>query len=287
MLVHLLLLVSLEATSTVRANREIELKSAFEGRRVAIRFDMPATERGVDVRPDRSPRVDLSDYAKRLKKYGTALHNGETALVTKVRVKDKLIEFQLDGGGYGTFGDEGDDVHVQPTERSTRERELEKLVKVEKDPVRRKQLQTELDDLVRERHKEDQRLQALSADAEETRKARIRDKALASGSRFNIRYARNVTEDDLTVGAVRNALAEYLDFAPTTPMDDDAPPAMGELRKGIAFEDVETMWGSPVKTVDRADAGFAISTRTYTRGDEKLDAVFVEGVLVRYRISSK
>jgi hypothetical protein len=34
------------------------------------------------------------------------VRRGDQVLVTKVKVKKDLIEFQLGGGGYGTFGDD-------------------------------------------------------------------------------------------------------------------------------------------------------------------------------------
>ncbi len=67
---------------------------------------MPGTEGGVDVYPADSRPLDYPSYADRLKDFGTAIRAGETAMVTKIRVKSKHVEFQLDGGGYGTMGDE-------------------------------------------------------------------------------------------------------------------------------------------------------------------------------------
>ena len=47
-----------------------------------------------------------SEVAQRLKDNGTALKMGSQVMVTKVLVKrNSHIEFQLGGGGYGTFGD--------------------------------------------------------------------------------------------------------------------------------------------------------------------------------------
>ncbi len=290
MFASVIVAVSVLASGTVRANREVELRLAFEGTRVAVKMDMPATERGIDVRPERTPRVDLTEYAKRLKEHGTSLRTGQSALITKIKVKEKLIEVQLDGGGYGTFGDEDNSISVQSTEKSTREKELEKAVKAEKDPVRKRELQRELDDVARERRTEDRRLQAVSAAAEEARKARIRDKALASGSRFNVRFEKGVTEDALTKDGIRAALADFVDFDPAPPATPNTPTAVDtavdELRKGLSFDDVERMWGEALKTQYRTEAGFAISSRTYVRNKEKLEADFVEGVLVRYRVSS-
>jgi hypothetical protein len=69
-------------------------------------------------------------YAKRLKEHGTAIRAGEPALVTKIKVKSKHIEFQLDGGGYGTMGDEtSSNVSTQAAPQTRREKNLEAELK--------------------------------------------------------------------------------------------------------------------------------------------------------------
>ena len=102
-LVTLFLLV----VPTVAAGQsEAALKEYFEGRTVKVKIAMPGTEDGVDVYPGTARPLDFPRHADRLKDHGTALRSGDEALVTKIKVKSKLIEFQLDGGGYGTMGDE-------------------------------------------------------------------------------------------------------------------------------------------------------------------------------------
>src|SRR3954464_3458396 len=88
------------------AQSEAELKSAFEGQRVTLRMDMPGDSDGVDVHADARHAVDFAKYRDALKKYGTAIHAGDTSTVTLIKLKKDLIEFQLGGGGFGTFGDD-------------------------------------------------------------------------------------------------------------------------------------------------------------------------------------
>ena len=60
-------------------------------------------------------------------------------MITKIRVKSKHIEFQLDGGGYGTMGDEtSTSVPLGSTPKSKREKNLEAELKREKDPVKQR-----------------------------------------------------------------------------------------------------------------------------------------------------
>jgi hypothetical protein len=61
-------------------------------------------------------------------------------MITKIKVKDKLIEFQLGGGGYGTFGDEtSSDIYVPTVSKSRREKNLEKQLKYENEERRRRE----------------------------------------------------------------------------------------------------------------------------------------------------
>src|SRR5258708_1948993 len=148
----------------------------------------------------------------RVKATGIAIRSGESVLVTKVRVKDKLIEFQLAGGGFGTFGDDtSSSVSVPSVSKSNRERDLERLVKDETDRDQKRRLQRELDDLRNDRQREDGRNRAAAVTAEEAKKTRIATTRLHSGSRFNIRYNEGVPRG-LGPDGVMRALAEYVDF---------------------------------------------------------------------------
>src|SRR5581483_11412434 len=130
------------------AQDEAALKAFFEGKRIVLKIDMPGTSDGVDVQADAARAIDYRRYGDRLKTYGTAIHAGESATVTLVKVKSYLIEFQLAGGGYGTFGDDtSTTVYIPHVEKSSRERELEKRIDDESDRRRRRELERELDEL--------------------------------------------------------------------------------------------------------------------------------------------
>ena len=77
----------------------------LEGKRVTVKIDMPGTADGVDVKADARQPIDYREYGDRLKKYGTSIRSGESAIVTLIKVKKDLIELQLNGGGFGTFAD--------------------------------------------------------------------------------------------------------------------------------------------------------------------------------------
>src|SRR5258708_13685368 len=87
------------------AQNEDALRAFFEGKRVGVRIDMPGTSDGIDLRPEAERPLDYKRYGDRLKQYGIAIRAGDSAVVTLVKVKKDLIEFQLGGGGFGPFGD--------------------------------------------------------------------------------------------------------------------------------------------------------------------------------------
>src|SRR5205823_8616118 len=129
------------------AQSEAELKDFFEGKSVRVKIDMPATQMGIDVWPDARRPMDFNEYSQRLKSNGVSVRNGDSVMITKVRIKDKLIEFQLAGGGYGTFGDDtSGSVYTPSAPKTQREKDLEKWVRDETDPARKRRLQRELDD---------------------------------------------------------------------------------------------------------------------------------------------
>src|SRR5260221_8694523 len=106
------------------AQSEAALIDFFEGKSVVVKIDMPATQQGIDVFPDARRPLDFAAYSARLKTTGVAIRNGESVLVTKIRMKDNLIEFQLAGRGYGTFGDDPDSVYAASGPKSNREKGL-------------------------------------------------------------------------------------------------------------------------------------------------------------------
>jgi hypothetical protein len=281
------------AAGPALAQNEAALRTYFEGKSVRVKLDMPATHDGVDVYPDASRPVDFGAYAGRLKSYGTALHNGDSVMITRIRVKEKVIEFQLGGGGYGTFGDDTGTVSTTTVPKSNREKDLERAIKSEKDSDRKRRMQRELDDLRQQREREDAMNRNIAASASEANKARIAEKRLQGGSRFNIRY-QNGVPPGLEPAGVMRALEEYVDFAPATgrpsgPSREVVPMAMpgGDIRKGMSIEEVERILGRPTKSTSRTEGSLKVVSSTYTRGDEVISAEFVGGVLTKYSISSK
>ncbi len=206
------LILILTAANFVSAQTEDRLKSFFEGQFVEVKIDMPASKDGINVFPERDRTIDYSRYGNLLKANGASLLEGDRVLITKVKVKGKHIEFQLGGGGYGTFGDETGSVSVPTASKTQREKNLEKRLKYEEDDRDRRRIREELSYLQNEREREDNANRAAAVVAEEVAKARIQEKRLQAGSRFNIKFDRKLTDRDLTPQMIIDALAQYVYF---------------------------------------------------------------------------
>jgi hypothetical protein len=284
-------------TSPLAAQSEAALKEYFEGQTVRSKLALPGTEDGVDVYPGTARPLDYPRYADRLKDHGTAIRPGEPVTVTKIRVKSKHIEFQLGGGGYGTFGDEtSSNVSTAAAPKTKREKNLEAEVKRETDPAKKRAMKEELDDLRAERERENARNRSIVAEAEEHRKQNVRQRRLEGGSRFNVRYPAGVPAEALAPEALMTALGQYLDFgqtasahAPTAiPLQPAAPsPRSGLPRKGMLLQDVDALLGPAAGASERKEGSLRVQTREYASPDGRVTAEFVEGVLIRYRITSE
>lgn len=285
------------------AQDESALRSYFEGRRVTLRMDMPGTSDGVDVHVDSSRQIDYERYGDRLKEYGVAIRSGETATVTLVKVKKDLIEFQIGGGGFGTFGDDtSTSVSMPLVEKSKREKELERAVKDEDDSHRRRELERELDEVRDRRERENRRIEAARAVAEERKKAAIAAKRLTGGSRFNLRYDGSVPRG-ITPVEVMAALSEYVDFPGRAPLGSSvgsneaggfrsgdpaaAHPFGSQPRKGMTRAEAERDFGAPVSSSERREGSLSVTTVRFADGEQQITAEFVEDVLVRYTIASR
>ncbi len=284
------------------------LSGAFEGKQVVVKMDMPGTQKGVDIYPGRPQPLDVKSYSDRLKDFGVSVRNGDAVMVTKVKVNKDNVEFQLGGGGFGTAGDNTDtSVYFTPLGKSSRELELENQLNNETDPDRRRSLQRELDYVRAERQRRDAYNRARAEDDAARRAQQVAIQRQQGGSRFNIRVDARKMGDSLTPQVVMDALAAYVIFDVAGAAAGGAPADAGPsgtpglivrnpepaadpapaLKKGMSREQVEAMFGKAVETQDRTENGLTITSCTFISKDEKVQADFVNGVLVQYSVSSR
>ena len=291
-----LLLCFVSSFCALSAQSEYDLKRYFEGRPVIVKLDMPGDKSGIDVRMDSEPSIDYAEIGRRLKTYGISLREGDRVLVTLVKVNKKNIELQLAGGGYGTFGDSsGVSTPSTYVGKSAREKRLEDELKKETDPRKKKDLREEIDDLRRDREREQARLEMEAAQAKILAEARERQLRESSGSRFNIWYSRGVPPEATTPDAVLKALARVIEIPgqssdnrhPEPDRDRDREQTPKQIRKGLTEEEVDRILGDPVKRNVRQVEDLRVVSSTYADKEGEVRVVFVEGVVVRYSILSK
>lgn len=288
------LLVLVPSTGADDDPAEAALKRFFEGKRVVVLLDMPATSDGIDVYPEREYPLDHGKMSGRVRSAGVSLREGDRAPVTKVKLKDDLIEFQLGGGGFNSFKDGSSTVSPHVTPKSSLERNLEREVREEQDAHRRRQLQRELDDLRREREYRDRESRERAEEINEERRRRDRERALDMGSRFNIRFEKkDVPEAFKAPEGVMRALEKYVDFLalgprpPERPEDlrsEPAPPetsAAFSVRKGMTREEVEGIFGRPLREDTSQEGALAVRVASYERGGERFEVTYVDDVVVR------
>lgn len=192
---------------------EMALRRFFEGKKVRVKMDMPASHLGVDVFFKSDLPVNFREYGERTKKFGIALREGDSVMITTVKVKDRIIEFQLGGGGYGTFGDDTGSVSYSSVSKSSREKDLEKELKNTTDSRRRDELRRELGRLESARRYEDSRRRDDARRLEAIKKAEVAEKRKDGGSRFNLRFPEHyLQEAPPTPMLVVSMLEEYVDF---------------------------------------------------------------------------
>jgi len=294
--------------ATAHAQSEDALRQYFEGKRVVLRQDMPATQLGVDISVglDGQGKMTFDAYSRNLRTYGVSLANGASVMVTKVKVKGDAIEFQLEGGGYGVFGDITDpSVSWTPVPKSDRERELEKQLERVSDHRERERITDELNSLRRRRDRENDRLRRGAEDQTRANAEAIAARRGQAGSRFNLRFPAKLTPDQLKSDLVVRALSQYVSYPwlersrPAARPSSAKPPSAGppprpqppttsaSLKKGMTLAEVERLLGQPKRRGERAEGSLKLQVLTYETATDVVEAQFLDGILVKYSFSSK
>lgn len=185
------------ALPAAAADEDEALRRALEGRFVVVDVDLPATERGLDLRFDKPQPFNEGEHLGRLRQYDVAIRRGDEVQVSRVRLKGDHIEFQLEGGGFD-WATQSTTRTFTATPKSSREKELDRLIKSETDRSRKDDLEDERDDLRRERERRDDWRRRDVEEYNEGAHRRDVERALRSGSRINLRFKKKVPPDALT-----------------------------------------------------------------------------------------
>jgi hypothetical protein len=88
------------------------------------------------------------------------------------------------------------------------------------------------------------------------------------------------------------ALSEYVDFSSMRSAGAERPaPAPGSgvagLRKGLTTDEVSLLLGAAETSSERMEGSLRVLQLSYLTTQNRVEALFVEGVLVRYTIASR
>lgn len=297
----------LSISGIAQGSGQSALQGYFVGRQVTLRIDMPGTAKGVDLRQDRDDPMDWKQYSSRLKEFGPAIRSNDRSTITTLVVKKNLIEFQLDGGGFGTFWDD-DSTTVTPyhVDKSSYEKQLERDIRDTTDPQRRRDLQRQLD-YVRRQRERDQRYDDRAAQiASQMKTQQVADKRMRGGSRFNLRWNGAIPQDQLTPDAVMKMLEAYIDFgdiasgkpilqatatnppAPSAPANGASATPMTQLKRGMQIGEVSQLMGLGRQlSQSTSEEGLKTQMFEYLPNDYRVQVTYVDGVVVRYSIESR
>jgi hypothetical protein len=284
----------------VRAQDAETVQNYFNGKQVVAKIDLPGSQKGVDLRFNKPNPMDWKEYGSRVKQFGVAIHQGDTARVTSVVVKRDMIEFQLDGGGFGTFGDDTNTtVTAKPLDKSDYEKDLERQIANTDDDDKRRALQRDLDRERARRERQDSINQHQAQIASQQKAQIVAQSRVTGGSRFNLRWSGSIPPEQLTPEGVMQRLSAYLSFsaapavgaavADTHVVAGDAHvPATAKLQRGMKIEEVTTLFGQgKVLSESVGDGGLKTQVVEYMTSDRRVEVTYVEGLVVKYSISSK
>ncbi len=288
------LLLGLAACALLQAG-EADLRRAFLGKQILLKIDMPGSHNGVDLNLDRDDPMDWKQYSQRIKNFGVSIPRDRTATVTAIVVKKDLIEFQLDGGGFGTFGDDTNTSVSTYVPKSRFENDLERDLKRETDPQRRRRIQADLDRERSRRYREERIARQQAEAASAVKRQEVMDKRMRGGSRFNLR--RVVSVMDVMPEQLADWLREYADLGlrmsntspRQAPQPQSAPRNDGPaLRRGMSIDEVKDKLGSGRLLSENVGAdGILTQQWEFVTPSQVFAVTAVEGLVVKYSMTAR
>ena len=234
-------------------------------------------------------------------------------IVSYFSVKKDMIEFQLNGGGFGTFGDDTNTTVVaKVVPKSDYEKSLEQQIASTDDPDKKRQLQRDLDRERARREHQDAINQSAAQVASQIKAQQVMDQRMQGGSRFNLRWQGSIPAEQLTPDAVMARLSEYIDFSgvqaatpapgaprpaappqsmaisPQPPNQPPPPSPTAQLQRGMSVNDVANLLGQgKLLSESTGDNGLKTQVYEYISGDRRAEVTFVEGTVVKFSITSQ
>jgi hypothetical protein len=228
--------------------------------------------------------------------------------VTKVVVKKDMIEFQPDGGGFGTAGDDtSTTVEAKKIEPSDYEQQLEKEISDTTEKDKKRDLQRGLDRELTRREKQNAENQYAAQVASQIKAQKLQGGRMTGGSRLNLRWKWSIPSEELNPESILNLLGEYVDFGGldaveirgrARPPQGAAPaePAPGgnvasgsptaQLKRGMRMSKVNSLPGEG-KQLSESTAPKGVKTQAveYLSANRQVEVTYADGPVVRFSIS--
>ena len=290
-------LVVLLGSGAAAGADERALKNAFEGHQVELLLDLPASTKGLDFYPLQRARYDMGKHQARLMSDGIGVRKGSIALITKIKVKGEHIEFQLGAGGKSQKPQKPS-TYVP---KSNYEKDLEKQVKNASTDDEKKRLRRMLED-ARNRRRQQEKLQDALAEQQYQlalgdRTEEDWDAMAAPASTCATTAGCRRMSSRPRVSARRSMGTSTSTPSRSEPTEADVP--SGALPVGASYSgtfpihkgqhraDVDALFGGPEQCAEQDQGVLKVTTCTYGLPEASLEASFVDGVMVRYVLTSR
>ncbi len=195
---------------------EVRIRKALEGRQILLKMDLPAIDAGIPmIFDDANVSYDEAAYKKLVKEYGVAIPRDSRARITGVRITNKGIEIDLDGGGLPGRDWFIGNVKLVPPDtlgKSDREVELERQISLETNPTNLNFLKSELEFEQRARVSQDQRNQEAYQRMTHLRSKYIEDNRKSWGSKLIIVV--HSRKASVTMREMVKSLSKYAELLP-------------------------------------------------------------------------
>ncbi len=190
---------------------------------------------------------------------------------------------------------------ARTADKSSYEKQLQRDLDNTTDPAQRRNLQRELDRARDRRERQDQDNRNAAQVATQINKQQIADKRLQGGSRFNLRWAGAIPANQNNPDAITRLLANYVTVESVqgpgvqgagAPLVADTPvasgvPATAQLKRGMPMNEVTGLFGQGRQLSQSVSPeGLKTQTVQYSSGDRTVEVIYVEGLVVKYSISS-
>jgi hypothetical protein len=288
-----------QSGSSQQSSAESALREAFVGRTVLLKLDMPGTQKGVDLNFGQSDPLEWRDYESRMKEFGAALHKGDQATVTSLVLKSDRIEFHLNGGGYGTLGDDTGSVTPHFVPKSNEQVRLEDALRNTTDRERRHELQDRIDrEDSRRRYLQSQENSAAMV-AQQMKQEQIANRRLQGGSRFNLRWKGGIPSQELSAAAVRARMMAYVDFDNTAapqqqrtalpmPAANTNNDPLTALHRGMSLNELMNLLGSGQLVSQETNPNGSLSQEMlYQTETSRVHVMLVDSIVIRFTIESR